>query len=128
MGVFNVTMEIGDPAGQEFVELDAMVDTGSTHTTVPESLLNSLRVVAEDVSRFELGDSRIVEYRVGYTRMRYNGKSAIVPVVFAPDAVSPLIGATTLEILGLAVNTVKQQLVPVNFMLRQESDRLRGTL
>ena len=118
MGIFNVTMEIGDPAGREFVALDAMVDTGSTHTAVPGSLLNSLRVVAEDVSRFELGDSRIVEYRVGYTRMLYNGKSAVVPVVFAPDEISPLIGATTLEILGLAVNPVQQQLLPVNFMLR----------
>ena len=118
MGTFNATMEIGDPAGREFVAFDGMVDTASTHTIVPEGLLNSLRVVAEDSCPFELGDGRIVAYSVGYTRMRYNGKSGVVPVVFAPNDISPLIGATTLEILGLAVNPVKHQLFPVNFLMR----------
>lgn len=118
MGIFNVTMEIGDPDSREFVALDGIVDTASTHTTAPEGLLNSLRVVAENSSRFELGDGRIVEYPVGYTRMRYNGKSGIVPVVFTPNDVEPLIGATTLEILGLAVNPVSKELLPVNFLLK----------
>ena len=65
MGVFNAIMEIGDPAGLEFVALDGSVDTASTHTAAPEGLLNSLRVVAENSSRFELDDGRIVEYPVG---------------------------------------------------------------
>ena len=118
MGIFNVTMEIGDPTGREFVALDGIVDTASTHTAAPEGLLNSLRVVAENSSRFELGDGRIVEYPVGYARVRYNGKSGIVPVVFTPNDVEPLIGATTLEILGLSVNPVSKELLPVNFLLK----------
>lgn len=118
MGVFNAIMEIGDPAGLEFVVIDGIVDTASTHTAAPEGLLNSLRVVAENSSRFELGEGRIVEYPVGYTRMRYNGKSSVVPVVFTPNDVAPLIGATTLEILGLAVNPVSKELTPVNFLMK----------
>ena len=50
--------------------------------------------------------------------MRYNGKSGIVPVVFTPNDVAPLIGATTLEILGLAVNPVSKELLPVNFLMK----------
>ena len=39
MGVFNAVMEIGDPAGERFVPFSGLVDTGSTLTALPESLL-----------------------------------------------------------------------------------------
>jgi len=32
MGTFNVAIQIGDLAGQHFVDVQALVDTGSTYT------------------------------------------------------------------------------------------------
>lgn len=118
MGTLYVDVEIGGLNRREFVAVNALVDTGSTHTTMPESLLNRLSMTPERNRRFESADGRIVEYPVGYTRMRYNGKSGIVPVEFTPNDVEPLIGATTLEILGMAVNPVSKELLPVNFLLK----------
>jgi len=45
MGTFSATIELGDPLGQRFESLDAVVDTGSTYTVVPASLLVRLGVV-----------------------------------------------------------------------------------
>ena len=117
MGVFNVVMEIGDPAGERFVPFSGLVDTGSTLTALPESLLSLLRVVPERRAGFELADESIVEYSVGTASIRYNGKTAINPVVFMPDEVSPIIGLVTVGTLGLKVDSIGGQLVPVKFRL-----------
>ena len=39
MGVFHVELEIGDPRGQNYHIVEAMVDSGATYTTMPASLL-----------------------------------------------------------------------------------------
>ena len=44
MGTFGVTIEIGDPQGQRFEAMNALVDTGATYTVVPASLLVRLSV------------------------------------------------------------------------------------
>ena len=39
MGTVTVAIEIGDPQGQVFEELDVIVDTGSTYTALPRQML-----------------------------------------------------------------------------------------
>ena len=117
MGMFNIVMEIGDPAGQRFVPFSGLVDTGSTLTALPESLLNSLGVAPEATAEFELADDSTIERSYGFTRLRYQDRTVVVPVAFADDGSDPLIGATTLEILALMVDPVRSRLLPVNFRL-----------
>ena len=47
MGTVTVTIEIGDPQGQVFEELDVIVDTGSTYTAVPRQMLQRLGIPVE---------------------------------------------------------------------------------
>ena len=42
MGAFSATFEIANLAGEQFVEITALVDTGSTYTTIPANLLVQL--------------------------------------------------------------------------------------
>ena len=118
MGIFNVVMEIGDQAGERFIPFSGMVDTGSTLTALPESLLISLGVVPVRRASFELADESVVEYPVGNASIRYNGETVTNPVVFTPDDVSPIIGAVTLEALALMVDSARGRLLPVNFQMR----------
>ena len=74
---------------------------------------NQLGIEREGQRSFELGDDRIVEYRIGYARMRLNGDQTIVLVVFGPEGLAPLLGAMALEHLSLAVDPIHQRLVPV---------------
>ena len=118
MGTFNVSIQIGDLAGQQFVEVQALVDTGSTYTVLSKELLEQLGINQEGQRSFELGDDRLVEYPIGYARMRLGEDQTIVLVVFGPEGVSPLLGATALEHLSLAVDPIHQKPIPVPALLK----------
>jgi clan AA aspartic protease len=113
MGTFNVTLEVADRFREQFVALEALVDTGATYTALPESVLDGLGIEREEIRRFRIADSRVVEYQMGETRLRLEAREFTVPVIFAPDEAMPLVGMTTLEILGLGVDSVEEKLVPV---------------
>lgn len=114
MGTFYITCQIADRFRERYVSVDALVDTGSSHTSLPESLLDELGIEREGTLECELADNRVIEYPVGETRLRIEELERTVPVLFAPDNEMPLLGATTLEILGLGIDPVAERLVPVN--------------
>ena len=117
-GTFNVDVEIANYTGGESLTINALVDTGSTHATVPASILEQLGVEPERQRPFRLADNRVVQYATGFARVRYGGDEAVVQVVFGPEDVGACIGATTLENLSLAVDPMEQTLVPVEGLMR----------
>ena len=99
MGTFNVQLEIGDPDGQRFETVEAMVDSGATFTFIPRSLLERLGVRPHDSITFEIADGSQMERDSGLTWIRLDGNQTISPVIFGDDnAITPLLGAVTLEI------------------------------
>ena len=117
MGTFRVDMEIGDPQGGRYERLEALVDTGSTYTVLPRSLLQRLGVEPYARDKFRLADGRIVEEDIGQTWVRVDGRSVITIVVFGEEGVSPLLGAYALEGVRLAPDPVGKRLVPVEGLL-----------
>ena len=117
MGTFHYNIEIGDPQGQRFESVDALMDTGSTYTVTPASLLERLGVTRYERRRFRLATDTMVERDIGYTIVRLNGRSLPTVVVFGDEGATPLPGAVTLEEFGLAVDPVRRRLVPVPGLL-----------
>ncbi|PKB71565.1 MAG: hypothetical protein BZY87_04755 [SAR202 cluster bacterium Io17-Chloro-G6] len=118
MGTFNVSIQVGSPSGSEFRPIDALVDTGASHTLLPGNLLTSLGVVAIGQVTFQLADERSVEYDVGEARIRLDGRERTSLVIFGPDDAQPLLGATTLQLLNMAVDTVGERLFSVSGLLK----------
>ena len=118
MGTFTAHIEVGDLAGVQVIEVEALVDTGSTYTALPSDFLTQVGVAQEGTRRFELADNQIVEYPVGQARIRLEGSGLVVLVVFAPPDSAPQLGATTLETFGLGVDPIGQKLVPVTALLK----------
>ncbi len=118
MGTFYVTIQVSDRFRERYAHIDALVDTGSSYSSLPESLLDELGIERDETRQFELADNRIVEYPLGETRIRIENREKTVPVMFAPDDTMPLVGATTLEILGLGIDPLAETLVPVNALGR----------
>ena len=118
MGTFRVRIAVGNPDGQQYEPVEALVDTGATYTTLPGSLLRRLGVPSDRRVEFELAAGNIIEQEVGQTWIRIDGATAIVPVVFADEGSEPLLGAVTLEIFLLNVDLVRQRLVPVRGLLK----------
>ena len=112
VGVFRVELEVGSPGRDEFVAVQALVDTGAIYTMLPEDLLDGLGVPRLETDVFELADDSLVEYPLGDAVVRLLGRMRMVPVVFARVGNTPLVGATTLEILRLIVDPVEERLMP----------------
>jgi len=117
MGTFRVAIEIGDPRGERYEQVEALVDTGATYTTAPSSLLQALGVTPHDRVPFILADGRRIERDVGQTWVRVDGKSVISLVVFGEEGVEPLLGAYTLEGVRLGVDPTNRRLVPTPGLL-----------
>lgn len=117
MGTFRVSISVGNAQGERYTPVEALVDTGSTYTVVPASLLRGLGVAPHDHGEFVLADGRRVEREIGQTWVRIDGRAAIVPVVFGDEGAAPLLGAVTLEIFRLAPDPVGQRLIPVPGLL-----------
>ncbi len=122
MGTFSVEVEVAKPYGSEFQSIGALVDTRATYCVLPGDVLERVGASIEESRTFELADNRIVELPFGYVSLRLEGKQIIAPVVFGPVGVSPLLGATALEISGFAVDPINQRLVPVNALLKTGFD------
>lgn len=112
-----MSVEIGDPQGVRYHSLEATVDTGATYTMVPAEVLRDLAVRVLERRTFELADGRVAGYDVGETKVRIDGRVVTRLVVFGDAEAAPVLGADTLEGLGLAVDPVKRKLVPSRGLL-----------
>ncbi len=117
MGIFRVTAQIGNLSEDRFQSVDLLVDTGASYTQVPAALLQRLDVRPRARRRFSLADGRQLTLDVGEARIRLNGDEATTVVVFGPEGAGTVLGAVTLEELGLAVDPLNQRLVPVEGLL-----------
>ena len=117
MGRVDVTVQISNLDGSQTREVEAMVDTGSTYTFVPASMLRDLGVVPTRRSRFRLANGGIVEYERGEARVRLNGFAVTTEIIFGDEDAAPLLGVVVLEQLELAVDPVGGKLIPLELTL-----------
>jgi clan AA aspartic protease len=118
MGTFKIAIEIGDPKGEHFKEVEALVDTGATLTSVPAALLTRLSVEPVRRGTFEFADGRRAEMDIGETKVKVDGVETTAAVLFGEEGAPPLLGAMTLEGLLLGVDPFNRRLVPVTGMLK----------
>lgn len=117
MSTFRHTIAIGSPDGSRFEQIEALVDTGSTYTWVPRSMLERLGVRPSFRMQFQTADGRLVERDAGETQARFDGQTRTTVVVFGDEGSLPLLGAYTLEGFSLAIDPVNERLIPVPGLL-----------
>lgn len=113
MGTFSVLLRVGDLAKTAFAEVEALADTGSVHSFIPEDVLERVNVQPTETRGFVFADDRVVDMSFGYATFVVEGMEVIAPVIFTASGSSPLLGATTLEAAHLATDSVNERLTPV---------------
>ena len=113
MGTFSVTIEIGDPDGQEFEQVMTMADTGAVTTMIPGSVLRRLGVVPSIRDTFEYAGGEQTELDMGETKIRVGDRETTSWIIFGEEGTGALLGAYTLEGLRLGVDPYAQRLIPV---------------
>ena len=66
MGIFHVRIGVGHPFEGELTEVLALVDTGATHTIIPDSLLKQtlhIEPIEEDIIEYADGSTERVRNR-----------------------------------------------------------------
>ena len=114
LGTFSCPIEIISADGTRSETVDALVDTGSTYTCLPATLLRELGVAPRRRIQSELADGSIVEDTIGEARIRIEGVEMTTIVVFVGEGAPTLLGAYTLEGALLVVDPVRQRLVPTH--------------
>lgn len=95
------------------IDLNALVDTGATFTSIPRETLSRLGVEPQRQVRLRLADGSSHLQELGYMLVELDGIEGPTYVVFGESDSPPAIGAITLEAFLLGVDPVAQTLVPV---------------
>ena len=117
MGTFSVEIGIGSRDHDEWVALDALVDTGAFVTSVPASLLRRLGVEPVRTQEFTFPNGKTREMEIGQARVRVCDREVITLVVFNDEGSTPLLGALTLEGVFMGADPVHKRLVPIRAVM-----------
>jgi len=93
-------------------EQSILVDTGATYTFLPLGVVEKIGAVRTPWKvKVRLGDGRTMEAEIALALIQVEGREAPVKIAIADGAVK-VIGAETLEALGLKVNPLTGGLEP----------------
>ena len=109
MGHVYAEVKIGDPGKQ--ITQAMLVDTGATYMCLPEQLAQKIGVHPERYTEVSLADGTRVKAGIALSPIEMNGRQTVVQVLIF-NIVEPVVGAFTLEALGLAVDPVSGELKP----------------
>ena len=117
MGQFKVTVTLHPQKYGAARTVEALVDTGAGYSMFPRPLLEALGCQAIRSQRVVLTDGRMEEWSLSQVDVEYEGRRAPTPVLMGPPDSPVLLGATTLEELGLGVDPLNRRLIPVDIRL-----------
>ena len=117
MGTFEIQVRVRNPMGGDYEKATMTVDTGASYSKLPSSLLEKLGIEPEERTYpVTLADDRVEEYPIGQASFEIAGRSRISPVLFGEEGIA-LLGATSLQALGLIPDTQNHELVDAKLLL-----------
>lgn len=93
-----------------------LVDSGATYSVLPEKELKRLQIRPIDTQKYILANGEEVEKKVGEAHFTWRNKTRTAPVIFG-DAGVYLLGATTLENLGVILDPLSREIKPLPMLL-----------
>jgi len=125
MGTFSVKLRVWNPAKPgEVEELDAFVDTGAAFSWISRARLDRLGVAASRKMSFRTIEGRLLEREMATVYVATGTYSVPDVVVMAEAGEMEVMGAHTIEGLGLAADPVQKRLVPT-VMLALAADAVK---
>ncbi|MDI6788837.1 MAG: aspartyl protease [Planctomycetota bacterium] len=118
MGLTVLTIEVGNPANPLVtVPVEFLIDSGAIYSVVPSDILIKLGITALTKEEFRLANGEKITRQKGIALFKYGNKIGGSDVIFGEPDDSNLLGAFTLESLGLALDPLKRELKPLPMIL-----------
>jgi clan AA aspartic protease len=118
MGLTFLKLEVANQASpQETVAVDFLIDSGAVYSVVPRPILQRLGINPVAQQSFRLASGQTIQRQTAGALFKYGDKAGVAAVIFGEESDSTLLGAHTLEALGLALDPLRRELVPLPMML-----------
>lgn len=117
VGTFYMDFVLWNMERTRYRAVNGLVDTGSSLTQVPTSVLQELGIAPAETQRFILADGSRREMPVGEARLELQGRFKAIDVVFGSEGSNVLLGALALEAFGLAADARNGRLIPADLTL-----------
>lgn len=107
------------------IALEFLVDSGATFSVVPKPILEDLNIMVRSERRFLLANGGTVKRNMGVALFRYGTVEAVSNVIFGAQSDSTLLGAHTLESLGMQLDPTARQvwITPLPLLMRLQAVR-----
>lgn len=116
MGLVSVEAEVEGPNGKT-AAVGLLVDSGAVYSVLPDKVWRAIGLKPKRSMSFSMADGTAVTRRISECLIRVGGGEAHTPVVLGKKGDEPLLGAVTLEIMGLVLNPFNRTLRPMRAML-----------
>jgi len=111
MGLTFLEVEVGNPVKPEITEnIKFLIDSGVIYSVVPTPVLEKLGIKPISEETFFLADGTKIKRKKGIALFRKGVRTGGADVIFGEENDSVLLGAFTLEALGLALDPMKREL------------------
>ncbi len=118
MGLTVLEIEVGSPADPETTEkVEFLIDSGAIYSVVSAPILERLKIKPLAEQTFRLADGSKIVRKKGGALFRYGDRVGVADVIFGEEGDSSLLGAFTLEALGLSLDPLKRELKPLPMIL-----------
>ena len=127
MGILYVQGKLSHPLKLSLQhKLRFLVDTGAFFSVAPREILSMLKVSPIREETVQFADGRKAQWKVGEVRLEVDGRAVTTLVLFGKKGTQPLLGAYSLEGLGLSVDSRGRRLVPMPIVIVAKSSRPAG--
>src|SRR5258707_14817523 len=111
MGLAVLNLDVGNIARpDEMRQVEFLIDSGAIYSVVPAAILDELGIKPFATYEFRLSGGRKITRRKGGALFRYQDRFGGAGVIFGEPDDSNLLGALTLEALGLALDPLRRVL------------------
>jgi clan AA aspartic protease len=118
MGLTTLEIEVGNPANPQMIEkVQFLIDSGAIYSVVPAPILERLGIQPLAVQEFRLADGSKITRQKGMALFKYGDRIGGADVIFGEEGDSVLLGAFTLEAIGLSLDPLRRELKPLPMIL-----------
>ena len=111
MGYTKIKGIVSNPRRTEVKEIEFLVDTGAGYTVIPPIIAKELGLEYIMKTKVVLANKTEVEVDYSSAYIKVLDREAPIPVLIV-DSPMPLLGALTLQTLGLEVDPAKEEVRP----------------
>ena len=118
MGLTILPLEVANQSNPQHTEtVEFLIDSGAIYSVVPRPILERLGIAPVAEETFRLVSGQTVRRQTGGALFKYGDKAGVAAVIFGEERDSTLLGAHTLESLGLALDPLRREFMPLPMML-----------